>query len=190
MKVVAKIFKGVDIIWNILLTFVVLTIVGVRFVPLLFGYEPVVCLSNSMAPTFYEGALCYIDTNYDLDSIEVGDVIAFELNNGSKVTHRVHQFTGDGMYITKGDANEDVDIAPISKEQIIGENVLQIPHIGDYFKEFPNKPMVTLLVFCAVVSICLSIIKSLLKEDLEDVKKSKGEEKSDLSSSDTGSSDC
>ena len=88
-KVVGKIIDVIAKIWDGVIILLIAAVVIIRIVPLFFGYNPVVCESNSMAPTFYKGSLVYIDKNYDVDSIKKGDIIAFELSNGEKVTHRV-----------------------------------------------------------------------------------------------------
>jgi len=133
MSKVNKVFGVLDTIWDALIIAGIVCLLLLRFAPIPFGYTPVVCLSNSMAPTFYEGDLIYIDKNYNVEEAKIGDIIAFELNDGSQVTHRINDMTDMGI-ITKGDANEDVDIAPVSNEQVIGENVLQLSGIGEFFR--------------------------------------------------------
>jgi signal peptidase len=117
-----------------------------------------------MAPEFHEGALCYIDKNYDVNNINVGDIIAYKLSNGTLVTHRVHAITDAGI-ITKGDANNNVDFAPITKEQIVGENVLQIEQLGNLFKDFPNTLLISTIVFAASAMLMLDITSSILLEE-------------------------
>ena len=47
------------------------------------------------------------------------------------VTHRViENRTGDGMIVTKGDANGQADIAPIPYYNIVGKMILHIPFLG------------------------------------------------------------
>jgi signal peptidase len=163
---IENVIKLIGKCWSILVFVCVFILVGCRFIPVLFGYEPIWCMSNSMAPAFHEGALCYIDTNYDVESIEVGDVIAYKLSNGAFVTHRVHELTENGI-ITKGDANANVDFAPIDKSQVVGENVLQIEYLGNLFKDFPNMLLISLVVFAASVMLALDIISNILLEEEE-----------------------
>lgn len=166
-KTVGSFLKVIDNIWDLILVLAIVGLLLLRFAPMLIGYVPVVCLSNSMAPAFHEGSLCYIDTNYDVNSIEVGDVIAFELSNGSRVTHRVHDITDSGI-ITKGDANDDADISPISREQIIGENVYQIEGIGEFFRSFPNKLLICTVIFALCFKVLLGVLCSALSKDNEE----------------------
>lgn len=169
-KVAGKVLEILTRIWGMLVVIGAFALLLVRWVSVPFGYEPIWCMSNSMAPTFHEGSLCYIDTNYDVNTVEKGDIIAFRLSNGSEVTHRVYDVTEDGI-ITKGDANEDVDISPISKEQIFGENVFQIEYIGNLFNGFPNKLLLSIVGFAIGGWILLEILADLLNdEEAEDEK--------------------
>ena len=58
-------------------------------------------------------------------------VVFYDGRNDIPVTHRVveHQ-TEDSQLITKGDANESNDIAPIPYQNIIGKVVLHLPVLG------------------------------------------------------------
>lgn len=163
-KVAGKIFENLARIWAALVVAGAIGLVLIRWAAVPFGYEPIWCMSNSMAPTFHEGSLCYIDTKYDVNTIEKGDIIAFMLSDGSQVTHRVHDITEEGI-ITKGDANEDVDISPISKEQIIGENVFQIEYVGNLFKEFPNQLLFSMVIFALTVWKFLDVLSDLLNDE-------------------------
>lgn len=153
--------KRISVIWNIIVFSCAIVLLLLRFAPIPFGYEPVWCMSGSMRPTFNAGALCYVDTNYDVNSVEVGDIIAYQLSDGSLVTHRIHSITDTGI-LTKGDANDQVDFAPISKEQIIGENVFQIEHLGNLFKGFPNMLLISIIVFAIAVMLFLDVVSKIL----------------------------
>jgi signal peptidase len=156
-------------IWTAIVFIFVIALLGLRFGPMPFGYQPIWCMSNSMAPTFHEGALCYIDTNYDANTVEVGDIIAYKLSNGSMVTHRVHAITEEGI-VTKGDANKSEDFAPISRDQIIGENAYQIESVGNLFKDFPNRLLISLVVFAISVMLMFDILAGVLLEEDNDNK--------------------
>lgn len=183
-------------IWSVIVFICAIALLGLRFVPPMFDCEPIWCMSNSMAPAFHEGALCYIDKNYDPETVEVGDIIAYTLSNGTMVTHRVHNITEEGI-ITKGDANATEDFAPISKEQIIGENVVQIEYLGNFFKDFPNQLLISCVVFAIALMLMFDVLTSVLLEEESDDKYAKkdDENKVDMhcvSASDisTGESDC
>lgn len=166
MKVVGKVLKTLEDIWDVILILGIVGILLIRVVPIPLGYTPIVCISNSMTPTFSAGSLVYIDRNYDVNSVEEGDIIAYKLSNGTQVTHRVHSITSEGI-ITKGDANDDVDFSPVSKDQIIGENVLQIPYIGNLFYGFPNILMISIVSFALLLKLFLSFTSTILLKDTE-----------------------
>lgn len=161
-KTIGKIINLLSKMWTALIVVLIIGIVLIRIVPLFFGYIPVVCESNSMAPSFYKGSLVYIDTNYDVNSMQKGDIIAFELLDGSKVTHRVYDITEDGI-VTKGDANDNVDISPIRKSQIIGKNVYQVPFIGNFFRN--QKLLVCVAIFLGAFKILLDKSSEWLLEE-------------------------
>lgn len=181
-KLIGNIINLLAKLWDALIIILIAGVVLIRIVPLFFGYIPVACESNSMAPTFYKGSLVYIDKNYDVNSIEKGDIIAFELSNGEQVTHRIHDITEDGI-ITKGDANDDVDISPISKSQIIGENVYQIPFIGNFFR---NRMLLLYIgIFLAAMKILLDKVSGWLLENEEET----NEEITEMDNTDTTCTD-
>lgn len=169
-KAAGKVTKILSRMWAALVVIGAIGLILIRWGPVPFGYQPIWCMSNSMAPTFHEGSLCYIDTNYDVDTIREGDVIAFALSDGSQVTHRIYDITEEGI-ITKGDANEDVDISPISKEQIIGENVYQIEYVGNLFREFPNMLLFSMVFFAFVTWKLLDTLSDLMNNEAEEDEK-------------------
>lgn len=74
----------------------------------------------------------------DLSKIKVGDVITFistwDLNYGVTVTHRIvnikKEANGDYAFTTKGDANEAIDGAYVTRENLIGKVLFRIPQLG------------------------------------------------------------
>ena len=73
-------------------------------------------LSGSMEPKIRTGGLVFTDTSRK--DPQIGDIITYSLND-SFVTHRVIRREGS-MLITKGDANDGEDLAPVSAEQVLG----------------------------------------------------------------------
>lgn len=96
----------------------------------LFGVVPYAVMTGSMEPALPVGALVYVNTNNKAP--DINDVIAFNMANGVVVTHRVIAVQ-DGKFITKGDANNTEDLAPVSEPQIIGTCMFHIPFIGYMF---------------------------------------------------------
>ncbi|MDH6280823.1 signal peptidase I [Prescottella agglutinans] len=81
----------------------------------LFGIKPLIFRSGSMSPEIPTGALALSKTTPAGD-LEVGDVVSVENDQGTRITHRVHEIvSSDGttsVLILKGDANQDADITP------------------------------------------------------------------------------
>ncbi|WP_267640189.1 signal peptidase I [Haloarchaeobius amylolyticus] len=90
-----------------------------------------VVLSGSMEPTMSPGDAVVV-TEVDPERLESGDVITFG-QNGTPTTHRIVEVQPreDGLqFLTKGDANEDPDRAPVQAEQIVGEVEYVLPYVG------------------------------------------------------------
>ena len=121
-----KILKGI-------INFITTLIIGVVIIFLglyIFGVKPYVVLSGSMEPKIQTGSLCFINTKVKFDSIKEDDVIAFKLEDGTMVTHRVIEITDEGFLRTKGDANESRDEIKTTKDNYVGKNLFSIPKIG------------------------------------------------------------
>ena len=86
----------------------------------LFGWKPVVVLSNSMEPTFTSGKILLIKEKNE--SPEVDDIVMFKQKKfglNEYVTHRIVGKDKRG-YITKGDANNCEDPGRIKESDIVG----------------------------------------------------------------------
>jgi signal peptidase len=93
------------------------------------GYKPMAILSGSMEPNYNVGGVVFIDTGAKADEVAVGDVITYRLGEDTVVTHRVIAIEADA-YMTKGDANDAADLAPVPKDKLIGKAWLHIPLLG------------------------------------------------------------
>jgi signal peptidase len=94
------------------------------------GYKPMAILSGSMEPAYNVNGLVFINTNVQAEEIKVGDVISFELNEATTVTHRVTEVDAQArQFTTKGDANDTAD-GPVGFDAFVGKAGLHIPHLG------------------------------------------------------------
>ncbi len=125
--------------------------------PSFFGYKNFIVLTGSMEPTLRMGDIVIVK---ETTNIKKDDVIAFREKN-SVVTHRVfeiHKENDREFYVTKGDANSDVDLGLVAKEDIEGKYCFKIPFLGLIIL-FIQKPIgiitlfVTLGLFLLVTSI-------------------------------------
>lgn len=133
--------------------------------PTVLGVAPMVVLSGSMSGTAEDhievGDLIFTTTP-DLDSLQVGDVVAF-MDDEVVVTHRIVDITADKsgkkQFVTKGDANNTEDPA-IYPESVIGVYRGRIPKLGD-FALFLQKPL-GMAVFIGV-PVCAFVIGDVIR---------------------------
>lgn len=100
-------------------------------VPKVFGISSYTVLTGSMEPAVPVGSAVYAKA-VEPSTLETGDIVVFyDGRSELPVTHRVvENQTEDAQLITKGDANDSADIAPIPYQNIIGKVVLHIPVLG------------------------------------------------------------
>ena len=155
--------KGVGVLTKILIVIFFL-LLAVLLIPRLFGCHWVTVDSGSMAPVLPVESICLVAP---ADTIEAGDIIAFQTGNEENeqlVLHRVVLEAGSGRYITKGDANEVTDETPVLKEQIIGTERFCIFHMAPllrFLADIRGKIVVCcgFLMLWAVQWICGSVLE-------------------------------
>lgn len=98
--------------------------------PAIMSWGRVVLTSGSMSPLIDPGDVVIAERVQH--PIDPGTVVVFHNPNkpGSLVTHRVLEVLPDGTYRTKGDANPQPDVSPVTPDRIIGRGVLLVPVIG------------------------------------------------------------
>jgi signal peptidase I len=130
---------------------------------------PYVVMSGSMEPKLKVGSVVIV---HSASQYSVGDIVSFTPPGKTKdtVTHRIVK-AEDGVYSTKGDANEEADLWQISNKNIVGKTEFVIPYLG-YLVEFAKKPQgfiffiiipATIIVYEELRSIKKELAK-LLKE--------------------------
>ncbi len=164
----AKVKKIWNIITSIIVTLVVilaLLLVGAR----LFGLKVYTVLSASMEPTYHTGSIIYVKTVDPFD-LEVGDPITFMLNEDTVATHRIVEIVPDEededvlRFITKGDANENIDASSVHINNLIGKPVFTIPYLG-YLSSFVQQPIGrTVAIATALLVVLLVFIPDIFKE--------------------------
>lgn len=95
------------------------------------GLEPMVVRSGSMEPTIPTGGMVLVRT-IPAAEIAVGDVIAVDRPDNTRVMHRVVTVQHRGAtaeVVLQGDANEDPDPVPLVVEEA-GELVFSTPVVG------------------------------------------------------------
>jgi signal peptidase len=109
----------------------IITLFIIAFSVGFFPISPVVILTGSMEPSIKPGDLTII-RKCNIDDIKVGDVVEYKLED-YHVVHRVitvYNYYEGTVLITKGDANKNPDIKPVTSDQVIGKLEYTIPYIG------------------------------------------------------------
>jgi len=115
------------------------TILAVSFVSVLLvwistgllGVYPSVIASGSMQPALNVGDIA-LSVKVDPDDIAVGDVIQYR-KGSAMIIHRVidtYKIEGSRYVVTKGDANELMDLDPVPEAYIKGRMVFSLPKVG------------------------------------------------------------
>lgn len=168
MKVIINIIAKII---DILLTLII--VIGLAFA---FFYvikiEPYVVLSGSMEPKLHVGSLSFINKKYNYEDIKKDDIIAFKTDSGALVAHRVYSIENN-EFITKGDANENVDVASVNKLNYIGKNVFNIPYVG-YAVRWIQTPKGKII--SVTIIVCL-IVSAFFFDDGDKKKKTKKKKK-------------
>ena len=168
-----KIKKTWNLISTILVVIVVVLavmIVGVKLV----GFHPYAVLSGSMEPTYHVGSLIYVKETPP-EEVQVGDPITFVLNEDLTVaTHRVVEIDAENQhFITKGDANEFVDAAPVHFNNLIGVPKMTVPKLGYLANFIQHPPGKYIAIAIAAILLLLAFLPDLFDEDKDKAKRKK-----------------
>lgn len=145
------------VLYSIIAVFLLLALINL--LPRLFGIRPFVVLSGSMEPEIPTGGVIFVDTNIPPDQIHVGDIITYALDD-TTVTHRVIAETVTSV-TAKGDANEQADFSPVSRDQILGRVLFDIPHLGYLYTRISQPLFITVLSSLLAVNLIIEAICSL-----------------------------
>ena len=141
-----------NVIGTLILIAVIATSVPLA-VPTLLGYEIYNVTSGSMEPALPVGSVIYVE-HVKPETIQSGDIIAYYVD-AVVVTHRVveNRFV-EGVFVTKGDANEMEDIGNTRYRDFIGVVKYHFPFLGNYLMIYSNpitKIYLMILAFCGVM---------------------------------------
>ena len=158
-KNVKKIWDKVTTVLVVLVVIFAVFLMGSRLV----GLQVFNVISGSMEPTYSVGDLLYVKT-VDPDSIKVGDVITFVLNEDLVVaTHRVVAVDGENrQFTTKGDANKSEDAAPVHFNNLVGVPVFAIPLLGYVSAYIQSPPGMYVAIGVGAVLLAVVFLPDLL----------------------------
>jgi signal peptidase I len=96
------------------------------------GASYVVVKGASMEPTYDDGDLVIVREERSYDD---GEVIAFRaggrFDDPTRIIHRIVGRTADGAFVTQGDNRDRTDPWEPRPADVIGREVLHVPHVGD-----------------------------------------------------------
>ena len=124
---------------------------GKQKLPTVLGFTGVTVISGSMEPEISVGDYVIIKKP-NKEDIQKGTIITFE-QDGVLVTHRVEGVVSDGVYSTKGDANNTVDSQLVKFENILGTSVLVVPKFGKLLLWLRTIPGITSILVGTVLFI-------------------------------------
>jgi signal peptidase len=153
-----------------LVTLVVLMLVApfvVYAVPQTVGADHgFVVLSGSMEPKIATGDVVIVE-DVPSRTVAVGDVITYTRAGQSQpTTHRVvdvYREDGSWWYVTKGDANEDLDPQPVRASSLVGRVAFTIPVVGHVITFVGTTDGFLLLVALPFVLLVLGEVWSLVR---------------------------
>jgi signal peptidase I len=131
---------------------------GIALFPVLTGGSALTVLSGSMSPGLPVGAIAFVRP-VDPAAVVPGDVITFQRAPDAPelVTHRVlavDDSSGAPVFTTKGDANEDPDVDPVTASAVQGRLWFGVANLGRLSAILHSPKGVGLLVVlvCAVIA--------------------------------------
>lgn len=97
----------------------------------------------------------------------VNDVITFGLPGQKLTTHRIHEIrlqNGKPVYITKGDANNEVDHREVTGPEIIGKVRLSLPFMGYAMARAKTRAGFWVLIIVPAVIIVADELRKIFME--------------------------
>ena len=131
-------------------------------VPSLVGYQVFDVVSGSMEPEIPVGSVVYAK-QVEPSAIEVGDVVVY--NDGSGViVHRVTvNRTSLGELVTKGDANNVEDFAPVPYDAVVGRVEAHLPFLGSFMSVYASLAGKVYLLLTAACGVMLILVASHMR---------------------------
>lgn len=174
-----KICKVLSTIIMVVLLILAVLLIG----PKLLGFQGYAVLSGSMEPDIPVGSIVY-DKEVEPETLKTGDVITYQLSDNTLVTHRIISIDANTEeIITKGDANDVEDGAPVSYSNVVGKMSFSVPLIG--YITIYGKTKLGIAAVCGVIVVLLlvnflpDIFKEDEKDDSENTEKNKQDEKNE-----------
>jgi signal peptidase len=125
--------------------------------------------SGSMAPAIPTGSIVFvegIESSQVDERVTKGEVITYADDGRNLITHRVvekHQAGDSVRFVTKGDANENVDPEPVYRQNVVGEVMFSVPFVGYVIAFADTGYGFLILVWGPVLALVFSELVSLYR---------------------------
>jgi len=164
-------FKKICGFFSTLIVVCLVIVAIVLYLPLIIGGKSMAVLSGSMEPKIPVGSIVCTKA-IEFDELKIGDVISYQVNQDVIVTHRINSIDrAKEEVVTKGDANNAVDGAPVTKDQIMGKVLYHLPYIG-YISIYIKTPK-GIMVVCGIVTLLIlfNFLPEIFKKEEKDQNK-------------------
>ena len=133
------------------------------------GYQLYTVVSGSMEPAV-PTETWYISNMWNRETLRRAILSLYGSDaQGSIITHRVvSNSNAMGEFITKGDANAENDMNPVTYEQYVGKMVRSIPKVGGIVQTITVGSGKTVLKCVIGLAIVLQVLAAVLNRKYED----------------------
>lgn len=146
--------------------YILLLLYLVIFIPILWGYKPLVIISGSMEPILKVGGILYYK-EIGTQEYKNNDIVVFK-STKYLISHRIVEITDDG-FITKGDANKNIDSNKVYFNKALGKGTnWSIPYIG-YYADFIYKNKWILVIILIILIINSKLSHCVVEENEENI---------------------
>jgi signal peptidase I len=165
----ARVMLGAGLAWFAL--GLVFTFLLAAVAPFALGLKPYTVRSGSMQPTIDTGDIV-VDTTIRPTEAGVGDIVTFKdsQRSGELITHRVRAVRRDGDqldFVTRGDANNNVERWSVPANGSIGKVVYRVPKLGYALASTGSGPGRIALIAIPALLLCgLGLIRIWAPERL------------------------
>lgn len=133
-------------------------------IPSILGFKTMTVMTGSMEPELQPGDMIIVREKNPIE-LQVDDVITYQLNQHTLVTHRIVSLVekdGESFFLTKGDANNVVDNDFVSPDKIVGVVAFTIPKLGHLAQVLQTPTGIILLSLIILLIITIGLIKRIL----------------------------
>ncbi len=168
--------KAFNIIYYLFITViaVIAVLLLISVFPITGNFKVLAVLSGSMEPAIHTGSIVVVKP---VSEYKVGDVITFGKisRRDTPTTHRINEIKNGptGLtYVTKGDANNAVDLREVRQNEIVGKEFLTVPYAG-YIINTAKKPYGFALIIIIPALLVIFDEAKKIRDEMKKIKQAK-----------------